>query len=60
MPLEYERFAMLNHNIFPTGWKSLRLLSRGMDFFFPLAVSSLVLFKPRRATDDHPPYFIIM
>ena len=24
---------------------------------FPLAVSSLMLFNPGRATDDHPPYF---
>src|SRR6266540_1917994 len=39
----HEQFATLHHDIFPMGWKSPRLLLRGMNFLSPIySVHSLV------------------
>ena len=54
MPLEYEWFATLHHNIFPTGRKSPRLLLRGMNFLLSiLFLLSCRLNLPGRGIDNH-------
>jgi len=54
MPLEYEQFATLYHDIFPMGQKSLRLLLRGMNFLSSIPFLLLChLNPPRRGIDDH-------